>query len=191
LIADLSGKIAASTAKSGKIIKSIPVVIGTIDSEYTGNIVRFSFERLLDILNRGSVGDQPELPFEYLQLHNAEICPFDLQNTTSSANCIIAKSGILFVGEKMITENENYFDLNRSSLFMPKKAICVEIRLPSLLIIGQIYIELWQRLIGAFSDDRRFLPVTSALLSRPNGQRARFEFVAVNRNQINSITQKE
>jgi hypothetical protein len=191
LITDLTGKLNDSSMNYDRIIKSVPVVIGTCDCDYSGLLVHFNFERLLDVLNDGSVGDQPELPSDFIQLHHAEICP-DGQNTTSSADCLIAKKGILFVGEKMTLENKNpRVQRERSRFFVPKSAIRVEIHLPSLVITGNIYIELWQRLVGAFSNERMFVPVTNARLSRPDGRSFKFEFVAVNRNQINSITQKE
>ena len=58
-------------------------------------------------------------------------------------------------------------------------------------MVGQMHIDLWQRLMGALNDDRQFLPVTEALLSRPNAGSAEFEFVAVNRNQISYLAKME
>ena len=188
-----SGTLAGSTIDSCGMIKSTAVVVCTIDNVFTGRIVHFTSERLLDVLNEGSVGDQPELPVDYLELHDAQIYSIDGQKNNTSSECLIVKSGIFFIGENKVAQNTLAgIPQKRSSLFTPKTAIRVEIRMPSFLITGQVYIELWQRLMGALNDVRRFIPVTNALISsRLNAWNREFEFTAVNRNQINCIAKTE
>lgn len=183
MITDLRRTPAGPTEKIDGITKSTRVTIGTIDFTYTGHIIHYGAERLIDVLNQGSAGDQPDLPVDFLQLQDVKICSVDGRKIPPSPNCLINKSGILFVGEK-ITEID--IPRNRSNLSIPKKPICVEVHLPSIFITAQIYIEPWQRLIGALNDNRRFLPLTRAIISsKPDAARiAEFEFVAVNRNQI-------
>jgi hypothetical protein len=136
------------------------------------------------------MGDQPDLPGNFLHLHNAQICFGNRRKNIASENCLIDKSSVLFVGEDKEPPFQNTrIYRNESGPFTPKKAIGVEIVLPSFFITGQMYIELWQRLIEALNDDRRFIPMTNVLVSRQNDRIAEFEFVAVNRNQINCIAQ--
>ena len=190
---NLSKASANSIEESERLIKSTSVVIGTVDYNYTGRIIHFDSERLLDVLNQGSAGDQPDLSFEFLQLHDMQICSQDGQRELVSPNSLVAKNGILFVGE----EEARSIDIpclhyNRLRNFITKKAICVEIHMPSLFIIGKVHIEPWQRLTGALNDNRRFLPMTNAIISsRPHARAAKFEFVAVNRGQINCIAKME
>lgn len=179
--------------ESESLIKSTSVVIGTSDYMYTGDIIHFTNERLLDVLNKGSVGDQPELPNDFIQLHDMKVCSLDGQKINLFTNSLIAKSGTLFVGQEKINEIEiPCLHWNRLKLFISKKAVCVEIHIPSFIIIGNLYIEPWQRLIGALNDDRKFLPVTHAIMSfKPNFKITKFEFLAINKNHINCIAKRE
>ena len=179
--------------ESGKLIKKTSVVIGTSDYNYAGYIIHFDSERLLDVLNQGSASDQAELSPDFLQLYDMQICSADGQRELISPNGLVAKNGILFVGEDEPKGIEipclNY---NRLYNFTSKKTFSVEIHMPSLFIIGRVHIEPRQILIGALNDNRRFLPITNATLSsRPHARAAKFEFIAVNRSQINYISKME
>ena len=179
--------------ESEKLIKKTSVVIGTSDYNYTGYIIHFDSERLLDVLNQGSAVDHPELSPDFLQVYDIKICSVDGQREIISPNSLMAKNSILFVGENETKGIEipclNY---NRLYNFTSKKTFPVEIHMPSLFIIGRVHIEPRQILIGALNDNRRFLPITNATLSsRPHARAAKFEFIAVNRGQISYICKME
>jgi hypothetical protein len=187
-------KISAKLAEeSESLIRSSSVVIGTPDYTYSGHVIHFNTERLLDVLNEGSQGDQPDLSGDFLQLHDMQICFLDGQKEPVSANSLVSKNGILFVGEAETKGIEiPCLHYDRLSHFVLKKPICVEIHMPSLFIVGRVHIEPWQRLSGALSDDRRFLPITNAIISyRPHARSSQFEFVAVNRSQITCIAKMD
>jgi hypothetical protein len=175
---NLSKTVANSVEESASLIKSTSVVIGTIDYNYAGHIIHFVTERLLDVLNQGSAGDQPGLSHDFLQLHNMQICSVDGQRELISPNSLVAKNGILFVGEdetKRIEIPCLRYEWLRN--FKTKKAFCVEIHMPSIIIIGQVHIEPWQKLLGALDDNQRFLPITNAVISsRPRAGASKFEF---------------
>jgi hypothetical protein len=193
VITKLSREIASPLPESHGMTTSTPVVIGSIDSIYSSRITHFSSERLLDVLNKGSIGDQPELPLGFLQFYDTQIYRLnELQNTTTS-NCLISKNSIQFVAEQGPPEmSDSRVHQGKLGLFTPKKGISVEIRLSSFKVTGFIYIELWQRLLSALNDGRRFIPVTGASISyNANVWAAAFQFVAVNQGQINSVSKLE
>jgi hypothetical protein len=189
----LPREISSPVMESNGIVKSTQVVIGIIDCIYHGYIQHFASERLLDVLNRGSIGDQPELPNDFIQLHDTQICCLNVERNSASSNCLLGKTGIQFVAEEAPNVIDSFhIHRGKSFLFTPKEAICVEIHLPSFVVTGYIYIELWQRLLGAFNDNRRFVPVTGASITyKTNAWNSDFEFVAVSRSQIISVLKVE
>jgi hypothetical protein len=164
-------------------------MVRTIDNIYYGRITHFSTERLLDVLNQGSKGDQPDLPADCLQLYDVVVRSIVGQKTTLLLSCLIKKGGILFISQNKTPSRDNVLaHPGRPSPFIPKKVVSVEIHLPSLLITGEVHLHPWQRSTGVFNDDRRFLPVTGARISSvANAGTGRFEFLAVNREQINCV----
>lgn len=178
---------------SESIIRSTPVVIGTPDNIYTGHIIHFNNERLLDVLNEGSAADPPELKVGFIQLHDIQFYPLDSQRNIPFPNSFIARSGVLFVGE--IIDNEIKIPclyVNRLSSYITKISIDVEIHMPSLTIIGKVYVEPWQKLVDLLNDPRRFFPVTGAtVLSKPKAKITNFDFMALNKNLINYISKIE
>jgi hypothetical protein len=190
---NLSGDTNNLRDDSESLIKSTSVVIGTNDYIYTGHIIHFNKERLLDVLNHGSIGDPPDLPPDYLQLHDMRLCSIHGQREMISPNSLIAKNGVLFLGEEKNDEIEiPCLHWDRLKNYIKKKPVCVEIHVPSLLIMGTVHIEPWQRMMGSLDDNRRFIPVTNALVSsRFNDSLTEYKFVAVNKSQINCIAKVE
>jgi hypothetical protein len=190
---NLSGDSNNLKGDAESLIKSTSVVIGTNDYIYTGHIIHFNKERLLDVLNQGSIGDPPDLPPDYLQLHDMRVCSMHGQRETISPNSLIAKNGILYLGEEKSNEIEIpclHWDWLKK--FIKKEPVCVEIHVPSIFIMGMVHIEPWQRIIGSLNDSRRFIPVTNALVSsRFNDSLTEFKFVAVNKSQISCIAKVE
>jgi hypothetical protein len=193
MIRNLEMSYSKTQQETDRLVKSTLVMIGTADHIYFGHIIHFSSERLLDVLNYGSEGNPPEIPPDFLQIQDVRTYELDGQETTSPSNCIIGKNSILFVGEEKSPDiRSSRLDRKKNDLFTQKKAIWVEIHVPSFNITGQVYIEPWQRLVGILSDTRNFLPVTGARISsRQKLWTSKLEFAIINRNQIQFIATAE
>jgi hypothetical protein len=187
LISNVSKFGTNSIREFDSVTKNTFLVIGTCDTIYAGHINHFGSERLLDVLNLGSMGDQPELPADFLQLYDTQIGLEEQQITL--ANCLISKNSILFAGQNQTTSDRfNASNLVKSNHYVPKRAICVEIQMPSFILIGRVYVEPWQRFAGALISEKMFIPMTEVLVSsRSNSWMAKFEFAAVNRKLINRV----
>jgi hypothetical protein len=145
----------------------------------------------LDVLNQGSVVDQPELPYDFLLLKDVEITSHDGKKHLSSPSCLLGKNSLVFLGESIAAGGKTTSNrLSRSHLYTQKKALWVEICVPEFLISGQMHVNEWQKSIGAVDTDQRFLPITKAIVS-PKLARANieFEFMVVNRSHISCIVE--
>jgi hypothetical protein len=172
-----------ASLKTGNLVSQAAVVVGTISHTYRGQMVYFKSERLVDVLNHGSSGDQPELSPDIIQLHHTQICSVEGDTCASSRRCLIPKASVLFVGEVVPGLNPLAI-IDKPHVHVRKASTDVEIYLASFKVAGRIHLELWQRLIGALNDPRSFIPVTAATICGPNSWCAEFEFVAINRRQI-------
>jgi hypothetical protein len=172
---------------------STRVVVGTAGQTISGLITLDRSERLLDVLNHGTMADVRKLPDDFLMLSDVEIISADGLKKHVSPQCLLAKAGILFVAEKNLSDYEasNIFD-NHSPFYQQKKAFRVEISLPSVSIDCLVHVIPWQRAIDVVNTERKFLPVTDGMLSGRLGTGdSHFGFMAVNRDQIIYVEELE
>jgi hypothetical protein len=188
---------------SNEPLNSIDEVVGaprctrvaayTTDYVFRGDVHHSISERLLDVLNEGSVVDQADLPGGFLLLTDVEIFPSDGEKSTSVPECLLNKSSIFFIGEKNIYQAEPPPVIHyRSSLFTEKIPIQVNILMTGLTVAGRSYIIEWERTISAVNTEQLFLPLTKVkvLVGAFAGDNE-FEFGAVNKNHIISIIEAE
>ena len=158
---------------------------------YRGYTVHDISERLLDILNNGSVVNKQELSGDFLPLTEVDICDLEGKKIDATANCLLNKNNILIVAECRTTGGE----LPPSkpflyTLFQRKKPIWVNVLVQDLSILGQVFISQNNSSITDLELDGIFLPVTKAALSYgTSSPHPEFDFLAVNKNQIISIAE--
>jgi hypothetical protein len=167
------------------------IVVFTERNMFKGYTIHTISERLLDILNQGSVVNESGLTNNFLPLTEVEICKLDGKKEDVAANCLLNKSNILAVAESKITCGElpppKPF---RYTLFQRKKPVWVNIQVQDLTIVGQVYISESESSINALDMEHIFMPVTTATLSSELGSlHADFDFMVVNTNQIISISE--
>ncbi len=169
------------------------VVAYTTDYIFRGDVHHAVSERLLDVLNEGSVVDQPDLPGGFLLLTEVEIFPIDGERSSSVPDCLLNKSSVFLIGEKTIYQAEPPPIIHyRSSLFTEKKPVQVNILMPGLTIGGRSYIIEWERTISAVNTEQIFLPLTKVkILSGAFPGDVEFDFAAVNKNRIIGIVEAE
>ncbi len=164
--------------------KKTSIVTLTNSYAFSGYINHASNERVLDVLNQGSVTEKEMMPEDFLQLTEVEVISTDGQRKHTSPSCLVAKPNILFVAEKNSMQ-ENSRLATRHPLYQPKKSVCVEILMPGLAMLARIHICDWQRPMSVVNTIQRFLPLTQVEFSSKlvTGE-VHFDFVAVNRSQI-------
>ncbi len=165
--------------------KKTPVVAVTNSYTFSGNLNHANDERVLDVLNKGSVIDKETLPEDFVQLTNVEVISANGQKKNYSPSCLIAKPNILFVAENKVEQNHSNSIKTQHPLYIPKKSVCVEILMPDLAILARIHVCDWQRPMNVVNTTQSFLPLTMVeFSSRLSSGDVKFDFIAVNRNQI-------
>ena len=147
-------------------------------------------ERFLDILNQGSK-IKPKLIRDFLHLFEVEIYDLSGRKEEVTANCLLNKNNIWVVAESRIAGGElppsKPF---KYTSFRRKKPVSVNIHIQDLTVVGQVYINQDGESITALEMDNIFIPVTNAtLVSKSNYSYFEFVFIAVNKNQITSISE--
>jgi hypothetical protein len=167
------------------------IVLFTERNVFRGYTIHAISERFLDILNQGSIVNKPGLTNEFLPLTEVEIFDLNGKKEDVAANCLISKNNTLAVGESRITRGELPPSTPfRYTLFQRKKPVSVNIQIQDLTVVGQVYISQSEASIEALEMDQIFIPVTNATLSSNlNSSHFEFDFLAVNKNQIISISE--
>ncbi len=164
--------------------KKTPVIAKTIDYTFSGLLNHSDKERVLDVLNQGSITSKERLPEDFLQLSEVEIISTDGLKKRQSSSCLIAKPNVLFVAEKN-TGNISGAPSTSHPLYQPKRAVCVEILIPGIALLARVHVADWQQPMNVVDTIQRFLPLTRVQLSPPlSTGEAEFDFIAVNRHQI-------
>ena len=167
------------------------VQVFTETNIFKGYIVHAISERFLDILNQGTVINKPGLANEFLSLIEVEIYDLDGKKENLASNCLINKNNSLIVAENRTIHGElppaKPFQF---TLFQRKKPVWVNIQIQDLNLVGQVYIGQNESSITALEMETIFLPVTSATLtSKLNTLHFEFDFLAINKNQIVSMSE--
>jgi hypothetical protein len=167
------------------------ITVFTDRNVFKGYTTHAISERFLDILNQGSIVDKPGLTNNFLPLNEVEIYDLDGKKEDVTANCLLSKNNTLAVAETRITHGE--FPPSkpfRHNLLQRKKPVWVNIQIQDLTIVGQVYISQSEESIKALELDQTFIPVTTATLSsKVNSSHSEFDFMAINKNQIISISE--
>jgi hypothetical protein len=172
--------------------KKTQVVAATSGYTFSGYLNHAANERVLDILNQGSVMGPESLPEDFLQLTEVEIISADGLKKQVSPSCLIAKPNILFVAEKNVKQENPRLAARLHPLYQPKKSVCVEILMPNIAMLGNVHVSEWQRPLSVINTMQRFLPLTMiSLSSRLNTGDVEFDFAAVNRNEILFMAETE
>jgi hypothetical protein len=158
---------------------------------YKGCTLHGISERLIDILNQGSVLNNPESASDYLPLIEVEICDLGGKQLEVTPNCLLNKNNTLLVAERNIICGElppsKPF---RYTLFHQKKPVWVSIQIQDFNVVGQVYIGQNEMSITALEMSQTFIPVTTATLSsKIHYLQSEFDFMAINKNQIISISE--
>jgi hypothetical protein len=165
--------------------KKTAVVAVTSSYTFNGYLNHASNERVLDVMNQGSVIDKERLPEDFLQLTEVKIISSDGQKKHKSPSCLVAKPNILFVAEKNIWPNCSQITTPPHPLYIPKKPVCVEILLPGIAMLAKVHICDWQQPMNVVNTMQNFLPLTMVELSSElSTGEVQFDFIAINRNQI-------
>ncbi|MCJ7654141.1 MAG: hypothetical protein MUO97_02375, partial [Dehalococcoidia bacterium] len=99
----------------------------------------------------------------------------------------VSKASIFFVGEKsehqpMMPETE---DRPKAYPVRAKKFIGAGIHMSVYKLMGQTYVEVWQKLLDAVDRADRFIPLTNVkIYPKLENTVLTFDFVAVNRDKI-------
>jgi hypothetical protein len=76
------------------------IVAYTTDYTFQGDVHHAIGERLLDVLNQGSVVDQMDLPQGFLLLTEVEIFPLDGKKSVTVSECVLNKSSVYLFGKE-------------------------------------------------------------------------------------------
>jgi len=167
------------------------VLVFTDTNMIRGYMTHAISERFLDILNQDSVVNKPNLTNSFLPLTEVEIYDRDGKKEIVSSTCLLNKNNTLIVAEPRIVYGElppaKPF---RFTMFQRKKPVWVNIQIQDLVVVGQAYISQNESSIKELEMEQTFIPVTSATLtSKLNSSHYEFDFMAVNKNQIISISE--
>ncbi|MDM8000782.1 MAG: hypothetical protein QUS33_12550 [Dehalococcoidia bacterium] len=171
-------------------LSKVQVVICTISGTYSGFTFRLSGQRLLDALNEGFSSRSLRMGKDFVPLTDVQAYfPTGTRVHMASRyrSTYIRKANILFVGELSRHQGEeaDSTDGRKVSRARAKKTIAAEIHIAPYILKGQMYAELWEELLHALDGDAKFLPLTKVTVwpELPGGE-ARFDFVAVNKDQV-------
>jgi hypothetical protein len=172
--------------------KKTPILAVTGSYTFSGYLNHASDERVLDVLNQGSMTDKERLPEDFLQITEVEVVCANGQKQHTSPSCLVAKSNILFVAEKYTDEDKHRLDTPLHPLYQPKKSVCVEILMPGIAMLARVHICDWQRPMSVVNTVQMFLPLTGVEFSaRLSTGEQQFDFIAINRSQIVSMEEVE
>ena len=181
----------ADNWQSDTRLRPVEVVVCTATGIFAGRTYRLDRQRLLDALNQGLGTKGSPMGRDFIPLTQVEVC-FPDGRRESLTSTFIRKANILFVGEKnkgqvaLPTDKEG----KQRPHWREKRPIGTEVHVPSYFIVGNMHSEIWQELLETLDSDERFLPLTNVRISPDlaTGD-SRFDFVAINKDQINYLGQ--
>jgi hypothetical protein len=167
-------------------LKQVNLVVFTETYKLTGNTYCMKHQRLLDVLNQDFMPNSLPIGKDFMPLNEVEV-PFPRRKSEFMASIYIRKANILFVGEKSEHQPETLKaeDRARNYRVRAKKFIEAEIHMPLYKLIGQMYVEVWQKLLDALDRADKFIPLTNVrIYPEQENTVFTFDFVAVNRDKI-------
>ncbi len=172
-------------------LSKVPVVVCTVSGTYSGLTYRLADQRLLDALNSGFSSRALRMGRDFVPLTDVQAyfpTGTEVQLASRYTSTYIRKANIFFVGERSRRQSETAVEpteKRRAPRARAKKTIAAEIHISPYILKGQMYAEVWQELLHALDRDEKFLPLTNVTVwpELPDGE-ARFDFVAVNKDQV-------
>jgi hypothetical protein len=184
--AELSLTQATDTLEGNVKLKQVNLAVFTETCKLTGNTYCMKHQRLLDCLNQDFMPNSLPIGKDFIQLTEAEL-PSPRRKSEFMASIYVRKANILFVGEKSEHQPETPKAEDRAKNYRvrAKKFIEAEIHMPLYKLMGQMYFEVWQKLLDALDRADKFIPLTNVrIYPEQENTIFRFDFVAVNRDKI-------
>jgi hypothetical protein len=167
-------------------------VFTTNRNVFKGYISHAISERFLDIVNQGSILNQPCLTYDFLPLNDVEIYDADGEKEKENGvtDCVLNKNNILVVAEgRLACEELPPAKPFHYTLFRRKEPVWVKIQMQDFTITGQVHVRHGEEPMKVLEMNKIFLPVTTATISSTaNSAHSEFDFIAFNKNQIISIS---
>jgi hypothetical protein len=165
------------------------IVVFTPTNIFEGYTSLLPQQRLLDTLNKGYIMDQVLVGKEFLVLNEADIVLSDKSRNRLKATCRIRKGNILFIIEDKLEQREAPTVLRKMNVYpyREKRPLRVVIHVMGYSLTGYIHLvsDLVERVL---ESSETFIPMTNVDISpKPDLTGNIFNFVAVNKNQINFV----
>jgi hypothetical protein len=167
-------------------LRQVEVAVFTDTCTLTGHTYRMKFQRLLDLLNQDFMPNLMPIGKDFMPLNDVEVS-FPNGKREAMASTYISKASIFFVGEKSEHQSKIPETEDRAKIYpvRAKKFIEAEIRMSLYKLTGQMYVEVWQKVLDAIDRADKFIPLTNVRIY-PTLEKTvlTFDFVAVNRDKI-------
>jgi hypothetical protein len=168
------------------------LVVCTSAYTFNGALVHPQKQRVLDVLNKGGVAEQPRLPSDFLQMVEVDVCAnSNKKDRMVVGSCYIVKSNILFAVAREEWQNAGVTVKRPQDLSFRKKAQrLVNVYIPPFVLTGQLYTETQQKVSNILATSEDFLPMTDVeiLPSMVTGDAAA-KFIAVNKHHVSYIAE--
>ena len=167
-------------------LKQVKVLICTETCTLSGYTYCMNRQRLLDVLNQSLIANSMSMGKDFVLLTNVEVFSPN-RGKELIASVSVRKSNILFVGEESECQPEISEIKDRPNVYpvREKTPMAAEIRMPSYIIKGQMYAEMWQQMLDVVDRADKFLPLTNVeIYPMLDNTVLTFDFVAVNRDKI-------
>jgi hypothetical protein len=185
MTAEISETRSSGDWKNDPRFRQVPVVVCTATRTFAGHAYRLQQQRLLDVLNKKAL----RVGRDFVPLTEVEVF-FPDGRSVRRASTYIRKASILFVAERSQGQSESPDggEKRSASLVRKKKPIGTEVHMPLHTLAGQMHGEMWQELLDTLDGEETFIPLTNVEISPAlaTGE-SRFDFVAVNKNQITYV----
>jgi hypothetical protein len=177
---------AAGILESDARLRQVKVAAFTDTCTLTGNTYCMKSQRLLDFLNQDFTPNLLPIGKDFMPLTEAEMS-FPNGKRESLASAYVSKASILFISEKNGHQPNTPETEDRPKAYpvRAKKFIRVEIHMSLYTLMGQTYVEVWQKLLDAVDRADKFIPLTDVkIYPTTENTVLTFDFVAVNRDKI-------
>jgi hypothetical protein len=167
-------------------LRHVEVAVFTETCALTGHTYCMKFQRLLDLLNQDFTPNLLPIGKDFMPLTDVELS-FPSGKRESMASIYVSKASIFFVGEKSEYQPKMLEIEDRPKAYpvRAKKFIAAEIHMSLYKLVGQTYVEVWQKLLDAVDRADRFIPLTNVkIYPTLENTVLTFDFAAVNRDKI-------
>ncbi|MFC2050401.1 hypothetical protein ACFLTN_04405 [Chloroflexota bacterium] len=177
---------ATGILESDARLRQVEVAVFTDTCTLTGHTYCMKSQHLLDFLNQDFMPNLLPLGKDVMLLTEVEVS-FPSGKRESVASIYVSKASILFVCEK----SEHQLDIPETEdgptvyPVRAKKFIGAEIRMSLYTLMGETYVEVWQKLLDAIDRADKFMPLTNVkIYPTADNTALTFDFAAVNRDKI-------